>query len=129
MIGSLFFLGMLNARYFPIGLVVIGSFFAYRLWKDRSLQVIYYGLLVLCGTLLLSLYWIVPLLQSDIVGSLYDIAQMQFFTPVGTVSSLLLDTLALNNSWMNYRTRALVPVDSVALLSLIFSLVYSLLTI
>lgn len=107
----------------------MGSFFAYRLWKAQSIQVVYYGLLVLSGAVLLSLYWIIPLLQSDIIGSLYDVAQMQFFTPMGTVGSLLLDTLALNNSWMNYKTRALVPVDSVPLLSWIFALVYTLLTI
>jgi hypothetical protein len=86
-------------------------------------------LLVLFGTVLLSLYWILPLLHSDIVSSLYDIAQMQFFTPVGSVGSLLIDTLALNNSWMNYRTRALVPMSSVPVLSWIFPLVYSLLTV
>lgn len=79
--------------------------------------------------MLLSLYWIIPLLQSDIVGSLYDIAQMQFFTPVGTVGSLFVDTLALNNSWMNYRTRALIPVDSVPLLFWLFPLIYSLMTV
>jgi hypothetical protein len=81
MMGSLFFLGMLNARYFPMGLLIVASFFAYRLWKDRSWVVVYYGLAVLLGSIVLSLYWIIPLLQSDIVSSLYDLAQIQFFTP------------------------------------------------
>ncbi len=107
----------------------MGSFFAYRFWKDRTLQVVYYGLLVLCGTLLFSLYWIITLLQSDIIGSLDTIAQMQFFTPVGTIGSLLVDTLGLTNSWMNYRTHALVSVDSVAVLSWIFPIIYTLLTV
>lgn len=129
LIFSLFFLGMLNARYFPIGLIVIASFFAYRLYKDRSLQVIYYGLATLIGSLFLSLYWIVPLLQSDIIASLHDVAQMQFFTPTGSFLSLFVDTLALHNSWMNYKTHALVSVDSIVALSWIFPMVYSLLVV
>lgn len=64
---SLFFLGMLNARFFPIGLLVIALFFVYRLWKDRSWDVVYYGLMTLIGSLFLSLYWIVPLLGSDVL--------------------------------------------------------------
>lgn len=128
MIATLVFLGMLNARYFPIGLVLLWSFFAYRLWKDRSLKVVYYGLMVLVGSVVLSLYWILPLLHSDIVSVLSDHAQIQFFTPEGSVGSLLLDTFALNNSWMNYKTRALVPLDTVLRFPWLFALLYGLLS-
>lgn len=67
LIVSLFFLGMLNARFFPIGLLLASVFFLYRLVRDRSWQVVYYGFMTLVGSLFLSLYWILPLLGSDVL--------------------------------------------------------------
>jgi len=84
--------------------------------------------MVLVGSVVLSLYWILPLLHSDIVSVLSDHAQIQFFTPEGSVGSLLLDTFALNNSWMNYKTRALVPLDTVLRFPWLFALLYGLLS-
>lgn len=125
MIGSLFFLGMLNARYFPIGLLLFASFFAYRLRKQRTLAVVYYGLLVVFASVALSSYRIMPLLYGDIVHSLADISQMQFFSPRGAIRDILVDTFALNNSWMNYKTQILVPLSDVYWLPWIFAGIYS----
>lgn len=51
--------------------------------------------------------------------------QIAFFSPTGSVGELLLDTFALNNSWMNYRTRALVSIDTVSWLPMVFAFLYA----